>query len=111
MQVALEESNRLEHIEHRALPHPLRQRCELAGLRVTDVHQSSFAFCQKEAEAQTDVWTGEEGGLRQSKSRKNEETTAWSSSAYGTKLQLSVARMIRCCESLGPAGAVLAGDM
>lgn len=43
VEVALEEADRLQHVEHRALPHPLRQRRELARLALADVHQPGRA--------------------------------------------------------------------
>lgn len=43
VQVALEEADGLQHVEHRALSHPLRQGSELARLPVAHVHQPGRA--------------------------------------------------------------------
>lgn len=65
MQVAFEEADRLEHVEHRALSHPLRQRRKLAGLPATDVHKSRFGSFKREKRQrrQPDEWRGKKGGI------------------------------------------------
>lgn len=43
VKVALEEADRLQHVEHRTLPHPLRERRELTRLALANVHEPGGA--------------------------------------------------------------------